>query len=286
MNNTSILVNSSDSFEDCWVPFFILFDKYWPNCGMPVYLNTERKSFEWKGTTVISTRANSGVERRLTWSECLRKALEKMDTPFVLYLQEDYFFESPVDTAQIHQFEQLMIRNPEIARIDLTCYGGADFVDPTSSDLLCRVRNYSRYAIHTQAAIWRRDVLLSFIEDAENGWKFELLGSLRAIGRKEMFLTLNREKFNDRNAVIFYTHTGIIKGRWNEAIVSLFEANDIRIDFTRRGFYTRIHQFAGKITLLRKMAGNPEGLAALLKFRIKNFFRLLQPGPKSFVELR
>ena len=40
----TIFVNSTDSFEDTWVPFFHLLSDYWPQTR-PVILNTERKTF-------------------------------------------------------------------------------------------------------------------------------------------------------------------------------------------------------------------------------------------------
>ena len=47
----TVLVNSSDGFEDCWDPFFKLFDKYWPNCNAPIILNTEKKTYKSTGTS-------------------------------------------------------------------------------------------------------------------------------------------------------------------------------------------------------------------------------------------
>ena len=82
-NNYSILVNSSDGFEDCWSPFFTLFKKYWPNCKAKIFLNTEKKNWQDSDLTIHCTRVQGQQERRLTWSECLIRALDQIDTPCV-----------------------------------------------------------------------------------------------------------------------------------------------------------------------------------------------------------
>ena len=39
-SDCSILVVSCDRYRDLWTPFFTLFQRYWPDCDMPVYLGT------------------------------------------------------------------------------------------------------------------------------------------------------------------------------------------------------------------------------------------------------
>ena len=54
-SNLTILINTSDGFEDCWNPFFTLFKKYWPNNQSPVFLNTEFKNYVHPGLNIKST---------------------------------------------------------------------------------------------------------------------------------------------------------------------------------------------------------------------------------------
>jgi len=44
-HNLTVLVNSTDTFSDCWPPFFQLFKRYWPECPCPIILNTETKDY-------------------------------------------------------------------------------------------------------------------------------------------------------------------------------------------------------------------------------------------------
>ena len=105
MNDISILVNTSDSFEDCWNPFFQLFTTYWSDCDWPIVLNTETKSYSYPGLNIRCARVAEGESRRLSWSECLMRCLDGIDTPYLLYLQEDYFLEGPV---QVEKLKALM----------------------------------------------------------------------------------------------------------------------------------------------------------------------------------
>src|SRR5688572_20936347 len=98
----SIVVNTTDSFEDCWQPFFKLFDKYWAGSKPSIFLNTETKDFSYSGLDITCSKvAGSNPTSRIAWGECLLRCLEKIDTEMILYLQEDYFINAPVRVDQI-----------------------------------------------------------------------------------------------------------------------------------------------------------------------------------------
>ena len=109
MNSYSILINTCDAFEDCWEPFFRLWSLYWPGCPAPVYLSCAGR--------------NIPVRRRATWSQCLKWALEALETDTVLYMQEDYFLTGPVDGEAVERYAALMRAHPEIPCIQLTPEG-------------------------------------------------------------------------------------------------------------------------------------------------------------------
>jgi hypothetical protein len=259
MNQVTILVNSSDGFEDCWPPFFKLLTTYWPGLNYPVVLNTERKSFEYDELNINPSRVNIHVDRKLTWSECLIAALNIIDTPLVLYMQEDYFIESPVLTSEIAEFSKLMIENSDIKYIGLTHFGNfTPFRDFPLDNRLKIVSQNSRYRISTQAGLWRKDVLLSYLKPDENGWMFEIFGTQRARKRNELFLTANREIYNPNNKLIMdYAHTGIIKGKWHPKMPALFKKHAILMDFTLRGIYKQKLWFFRKVETVNKLLKNP-----------------------------
>jgi hypothetical protein len=260
--NFTIIVNSSDGFSDCWEPFFKLFKLYWPECDAAILLNTEKKDWSYPGLDVRCTQVSPREEtRRPTWSECLLRALEQVKTPLVLYFQEDYFFERPVNHALINDLARTMVERPEIKHLGLTHFGSRGPFAPTADPRLWSISQKAGYRISTQAGLWRVDTLRSYLRPEENGWMFELYGTQRARRKVESFLTVNRDTFDgDRAAVIKYTHTGIIKGKWHPAMPALFAAHGIPMDFTRRGFYRAKHPYVEKLHTLKKLLGDPSGL--------------------------
>ena len=97
----SIFINTTDSFEDCWEPFFKLFKQYWPEYNGKIYLNTETKEYFYSGLNIISIQ--NGLEGK-PWSQCLKHALELIDEEYMLYMQEDYFLHSPVKNSLMEAF--------------------------------------------------------------------------------------------------------------------------------------------------------------------------------------
>ncbi len=256
----TILVNSSDGFEDCWLPFFKLFTIQWPQCKNPVLLNTEFKSFDYPGLKLRASKSNAASpNRKLTWSECLINALGKVETPLILYLQEDYFFENKVNEEKINEFAAMMIANKAIKYIGLTPTGNSGpFTGYENNPDLCTVSHTANYRISTQAGLWQKETLLSYLRPEENGWMFEIFGTQRSKKRAELFLTVNREKYNPgKETIVNYTHTGIIKGRWHKAMPELFKKYGIETDFTKRGFYEAKPYILRKIETAGKLIKNP-----------------------------
>ena len=254
----SVLVNSCDAFEDCWQPFFTLLGRFWPECDVPVFLNTESKSWSGAGPPAIATRVQAGIDRRLTWSECLLAALERIETPLVLYMQEDYFLQRSVLDDAIRAAAGLMMRDPSIRHVALSRHGSLGPYLPHESGWLQVIRPRARYRISTQAALWRVESLRAYLRPRENGWMFEILGTTRAWRRDETFLLVDYS--TPRGAPMEYLHTGIIKGAWHPGIPAVFAANGIPVDFSRRGFYVAKPALLRRAETLRQLARDPVGV--------------------------
>ena len=275
MNNINsdigILVNTSDSFEDCWNPFFTLFDKYWINCKYPIFLNTEFKDYQFKGLNIVSTKVHSKTkDRRLTWSECLIGALEEINAPLILYFQEDYFIDQPVDSQFIENMVDVMIKNPDIKKLGLITTDTQGPFKKSDFEKLSKISQKAKYRISTQVGIWRKETLLSYLRAEENGWMFEIFGTWRSRKVKELFLTISRDVFTTHKASpIHYIHTGIIKGKWHPEIPKIFRENGIEVDFTQRGFYNvDISTLSRKIETFRKLLTSP-------KLLLKNLYEMI-----------
>lgn len=247
--NYSILINTCDKFEDCWDPFFKLWSLYWKDCTGKIYLNTEYKDYSYPGLdiTVIKGCEKHHIpkNKRATWSQCLKWALEEIDTDIILYMQEDYFLEDHVKNDCIRYFINLLQENPEIPSIQLTRYG-IPAIQPTSyPNLYSSDPNFFSY-LSCQASLWRKDVLFSLIRDHETAWNFEWWGSKRAKYVGYNFLTINPQWLKEKKEIIPYICTGVIGGKWYRPVVDLFKKHGIIIDYNQRGFYERNRKLTWK----------------------------------------
>lgn len=263
----TILVNSSDGFRDCWEPFFKLLSRYWPGHPTPVLLNTERAEWPEGGAGVRCTRVQPPGVPRATWSECLDRALGTVTTPLVLYMQEDYFLEAPVDAAHIDQLAALMLQEPEIRHIGLTTFGSGGPFRPSRWSGLWEISQRAPYRLSTQAGIWRVETLRSHLRAEENGWMFEIFGTRRAWRRPELFLTVDRERYAGTTAPIPYSHAGVVKGRWHPTVPALFAANGIDVDYSRRGFFVPKPRWLERVVTTRRLLARPTALFAGLRGR-------------------
>lgn len=235
-HDLTIFVNTSDSFDDCWKPFFKLFKLYWPNCPFPIVLNTETKEFSYKGLNIRCTKVAHNKSDKLGWSECLMRALDSIDSTYILYLQEDYFLEAPVK-------EKILIALLNKMKAGFACTivfsGGVGPWKPTESDSIWEVDKKAKWRLSLQAGLWEKSVLRSLLRKHETPWQLESYGSFRTRKLKQRICSVNRDIFSGKGKDIFpYSPTGIVAGRWVKSIVEpLFKKHGIYVDFSQRGFH-------------------------------------------------
>jgi hypothetical protein len=250
----SILVNSTDGFEDCWQPFFTLLDKYWAGSKPTIVLNTETKDFKYGGLDIICSKvAGTKPAENLAWGDCLLRCLEKIDSEIILYLQEDYFINAPIRVDQIETFVEIMLKE-QYSYISLVPFSNGGRWRPTKYPYLCEVDQKAPYRISLQAGLWRKERLRFYIRRHETPWQFEVWGSRRAHRIKDSFLSISHDVFDHPSRqIIPYEPTGIVKGKWNRGVVyRLFLENGIEVDFSRRGFYDPRHESRVKKPLVSR----------------------------------
>lgn len=234
----SILINTCDNFKDCWDPFFQLFISYWPNYNGRIYLNTEYEDYSHPGLNIVAIKGcehnNIPRNKKVTWSQCLKWALEVIDTDIVLYMQEDYFLKRPVDNELLEKEFVQISSHEDIHRIFLLSSSAKKRRSTRFPKYYIDDRNEEYYS-HTQASLWKRDVLISLIEEEESGWEFEHYSTKRARLFPYNFYTVTN---SSDHPIMDYVMTGIVKGRWLPECLDIFKSNGIIIDFSRRGFTT------------------------------------------------
>jgi len=218
-------------------PFFKLFSKYWLGYKGKIYLNTEYKRFEYDGLDITCVRNSEGINKKLTWSECLIKALNKIDSDNILYMQEDYFLNDYVKTELLSElYDKFVKLNCDC--LHLTDQSTPGPFKPTTEKMIWEVEKSAPYRISCQAAFWKKEVLLSYLRKHESAWQFEHYGTKRSRRRSDKFCVINTDLFGcGKTEIIPYVFTGIIKGKWNERVQQLFLKHGIKIDFKARGFY-------------------------------------------------
>ncbi len=217
----SMVVSSCDAFFDAWRPFAFFFRKYWPDCPFPVYLITNELQVRSDRIQPIAVGPDQG------WATNMQLALQQIRTPYVLYFQEDYFLTEPVREAHLARdiafaFEQdaasfclsdLALLEPEFAR-------------PGEQFRQVPVESTGRTRL--QAAIWRREALLSAIVPGENAWQMEACGSARTRDLKIF-------SYTSPEVPIRYLMSGIVRGLWTPEALALCRADGVRIQPAFRG---------------------------------------------------
>ena len=240
-SSISILVNTTDSFEDCWVPFFTLFKNFWPSYSGKIYLNTETKDFSYSGLNIVCIK--NGLINH-TWSQCLIYALDTIEEDLLIYMQEDYFLDYAVNIHELSRFLSVFKRgNYDCLHLTNQCNQGP-FIDIIGENRIWEIPRGVRYRASTQAAIWRKEALSSILVPWENGWEFERFGSKRSNIYLSKVVCVNQDLYGSHEkSVISYVFTGIIKGKWNKAVVECFQFNNIVVNYTLRGFVSKQNKF-------------------------------------------
>ncbi len=93
-NRLTILVSSFDGFADCWTPFIHGFKTYWPDCEYDIFLITN--NLDSPDENILPSLK---IEEDLGRASNIKKALEKINSDYVLYLQEDFWLNHKVNTG-------------------------------------------------------------------------------------------------------------------------------------------------------------------------------------------
>jgi hypothetical protein len=81
----TVVIGSTDRYEDCWAPFFQLWSRYWPDCPFEIVLVTDTKSFAWRNTNLRVVHTGlTNAQGASDWSSGILHALSEVRTPYIL----------------------------------------------------------------------------------------------------------------------------------------------------------------------------------------------------------
>lgn len=177
MNNKfTILIGTCDKYQFLWNNFVTIFNKYWDNdIDVKKYFISETNRSEIKGFEFLTPG-------KVPYSECIRYALDYVNTPYVLWLQDDYFLRKTISKEQFEAYFKL-IENNSLDRFCPNRYRPHTkyYTLRHLFDNYFQMDQNSNYTISMQASIWNVDFFKScLISDGhETPWEFEVNGTTR-----------------------------------------------------------------------------------------------------------
>jgi hypothetical protein len=283
VSQVSILISSFDGYSECWGPVAHGFTKYWPDCPYPVHLMTNFKDFPHPTIHVLKTGADRG------WSGRMLFALERLQTTFIMYFQEDYWIMHPVDTPRVCQIVGLM-QTHRLDYVRLVANPVPDHEFPADPGLGLIDTQRGAYRTSVQVSIWRREVLRNLLRPDETVWQFELNATERSRVYGDTFLAAKKQTSSGwpwedfDNGGIRYLCTAINAGRWFRPAVAYARNEGLLVDFSRRPMETwwddfkrsgQVGRMAGLVvSRVRDIARDPAELRALVgRSRIGHLWR-------------
>lgn len=216
------MISSCDAYADAWQPFFVLFNRYWPDCPYPITLVSNHRRFDAPNVRCLTLGEDRG------WASNLSAALASVPAKRILYLQEDYFLQSPVDTQKI------------AGLVDFAAASGAGYIRlcgapdpdlPHDNEFgLGLLSSHLQFRLSLQAALWDRDTLQRLLVPGENGWQMEIDGSQRSATLDTPFFGT----FRRRPLIDYYFYTAILKGKWVPGALRLCRREGVAVDRSHR----------------------------------------------------
>ena len=153
--NISIVVSSSDGYDDCWDPFFTLLKNYFPGIDqIEILLSTQTKDYSNPFSKLKVVKHGP----KAAWSQRLMQTLDQASNEIILFLDEDSFIRKPANVNLLKDLVELMVANNEIDHIRLT-KGDWETTPANEFELIEKLTPGSKKRFMMHAGIWRKDVL-------------------------------------------------------------------------------------------------------------------------------
>lgn len=232
MPEYAVFVSSSDSYSDLWPIFFRLFKKYWPEYDGKIYLQTQKKQFEYPGLNIECT--NVGVING--FGATLLAGLNKVTEDNILFFMIDYIFMGRVNASKVDEFYKHFYEE----NLDTFVLCSMPFQNVSLSKRIdCQVAEppCPRRMFSYQVAFWKKSVFMSLILPHENPWISEWYGSSRAEKMKIREESI-KAGWPIEDRPISYDPRGCLhQGKWLENAVDFLKKENLDVDFSKRGFY-------------------------------------------------
>lgn len=230
----AILVASCDAYNDAAEHFFNLLNMFWKDCRYPIYMVNNTIVKDYGNVKVI----NAGNE--LDWSGRVKKALDEIDEEYVLFMLEDYYIGSKVDSVAFQDIIEFVM-NEKIKYYRLTNTPKATGTNYKGFDHIFNIPNNLPYGINLQAAIWSKEFLYQTMGNEDcSAWQIEI-NHLSKI-EDEYSQDIEGCLVDDRNIIDIYN--GVIKGKWVPKTLEHLSNQGYDIDIGNRGILSLSNQIS------------------------------------------
>ena len=170
-----VLVNSSDRARDVFEIVYRNAETVWRGCDWPRYVGFTSQHSDMYGFKAIAADGPAG------WREQLGAQLDRLpaEIEYVLRLEEDFLFLSPVDGEKLDAIAEVMDREGlvyvSMLPVPRSLLGRAiEFVRRKKSRRPLRPLSFSEpYYCSLMPAIWKRSYLRELLRQPGNIWEFE-----------------------------------------------------------------------------------------------------------------
>lgn len=187
----TILIASCDAYRDTWEPFFYFFEKFWSDCPYNIVLMNNKYQIDKKGVK------NLNIQQK-NWGNEMMQALNLISTQYVLYIQDDYFLTSFVNTKYFNQFLNFA-EEIKLWYLRLFPYPGERQEEDSSYEIswekIKKIKKGTPFISSLQLAIRDKDVLLSLLREWEWIWNFEMNSHLRTLKIEKDFYSLAKKDY-------------------------------------------------------------------------------------------
>ena len=215
-----IVVMSCDKNEDLWLPFHLCIEKYWKNHPEIIY-STETKINPYYKTICSNRPLNE-------WTLRVVDTIKDLECRNILLTIDDLFIREKVDNDLIWSLQKYLVSN--IASINFEFSFDKNDI-PYQHDIL--VRNYfGKFKLSCMCQMWQKRAILDLFNKPLDPWAFEKMNNsknwLHLISKNGDFLNWGKRHDNWK--------WGVVRGKWTHECKDFFDKENIKIDYSVRGF--------------------------------------------------
>ena len=269
----TIVISSTDSYQDCWFPFFSLFEKFLDNVdNIDVLLITDNIIYDKHKFVKTITTSKDGII--MPWSDRMLSALNHIKDKSFLLLMDDYFVYSKINIIDLNFFDTILNKDSRLGSLKIVGHESSKVVSCNNKNIN-KISMLSSYRLSLQPTLWKKEYLNQILVSGENPWQFEILGSFRSIFLNKSILVISNYWLN-KNKVIDETFGagGIKKGGWLKSEHNKIEKLLGEKIISSRNFYSpEKNKLTSKLNLFKNVFLDRKILFLNIKFIFKFSFR-------------